>query len=329
MPDPDEKLVLTAPQWRTKMDFWSMEGATSHTLQMGSDNSPEDYYLLVCEYMSRNISHETDRLVAWSAIAREVAQRTSWTYIAGLWIEDIYRALLWSYEGYGRGFDSYVAPTWSWASQDFEDIGEDGISLDSLPKVYGGVFRNILSDRDEKFDCSIINIEVDLVTDDPYGQVRSAELSIQGQWRRGDLLCTKRMPYYVIGRSPRYLYSDDGGRGYLGARGDDEFMQDNDVTIICDFDTRLEDENGDYGEYLGPTGYIPATDDQKRQARNWSELSFLQISRWKCEVNPCGTIWALILHAEDDSSTLFKRVGVAQIADEVASGWERRLVKIV
>ena len=158
MPDPDEKLVFTAPQWRTKMDFWSMEGATSHALQMGSDNSPEDYYLLVCEYMSRNISHETDRLVAWSAIAREVAQRTSWTYIAGLWVEDIYRALLWSYEGYGRGFDSYVAPTWSWGSQDFEDIGEDGISLDSLPKVYGGVFRNILSERDEKFDCSIINI---------------------------------------------------------------------------------------------------------------------------------------------------------------------------
>lgn len=69
MPDPDEKLVFTAPQWRTKMNFWSTEGATSHTLQMGSDNSSEDYYLLVCEYMSRNISHETDRLVAWSAIA--------------------------------------------------------------------------------------------------------------------------------------------------------------------------------------------------------------------------------------------------------------------
>jgi hypothetical protein len=106
-------------------------------------------------------------------------------------------------------------------------------------------------------------------------------------------------------------------------------MQDKDVTVICDFDTILEDECGNYVEYNWSIEEIPATDDQKRPARIWSELSFLQISRWKCDDNPCGTIWALILYAEDDSSTLFKRVGVAQIADEVASGWERRLVKIV
>jgi hypothetical protein len=144
-----------------------MEGVASHMMQPGSDNPAQHYYLLVCEYMSRNISHDTDRLVAWSAIAREISQRTSWTYIAGLWIEDIHRALLWSYEGYGKGLSSYVAPTWGWASQDFGDIGVDEISLDSLSKVYGGVFRYILSERGENFDCSIINIEVDLVTDDP------------------------------------------------------------------------------------------------------------------------------------------------------------------
>ena len=320
MPNPHEDWVFTAPQWRTKMDFWIMDEMTSHIMQLGSLSLPRNYHLLVCEYMSRNISHETDRLVAWSGIAREIAQRTSWTYIAGLWVEDIHRALLWSYEGYGQGFSSYVAPTWSWAAQEFDDIGEDDVSLDSLPKVYGSVFRMILKEQDEKFDCSIINIEVDLVTDDPYGQVRSGELSIKGQWRQADL-CTQRMPYFVIGRSPRYLYSDDGESTYFHAWNNEEFMQAKDVTIICDFDILLEGEVGKEG--------MEGTDAQKRLARNWSELSFLQISKWKCDENPSGTIWALILHAEDDSSTSFKRVGVAQIADDVASGWERRLVKIV
>lgn len=52
------------------------------------------YYLLVCEYMSRNISFETDRLVAWSAISGEVGRRTNWEYLAGLWKQDMHRGLL-------------------------------------------------------------------------------------------------------------------------------------------------------------------------------------------------------------------------------------------
>ena len=126
--------------------------------------------------MSRDISFETDRLVAWSAIAREVGRRSNWEYLAGLWKQDMHRGLLWFYEGYGRGFSNYVAPNWSWASQTFLDIGKGGIAPDRLPKVYGGVFRYILSERDAKFDCSICKIEVDAVTDDFYGQLRFGQL---------------------------------------------------------------------------------------------------------------------------------------------------------
>jgi hypothetical protein len=320
MPEPYDNWVYRAPQWSAKMDFW---GPGLDERESGDPSF--HYYLLVCEYMGRDISFETDRLVAWSAIAREVGRRTNWEYLAGLWKQDMHRGLLWSYEGYGQGFSNYVAPTWSWASQTFLDIGKGNIAPDRLPKVYGGVFRYILSERDAKFDCSICKIEVDAVTDDLYGQLRFGQLSVQGQWKRADVLCVHRMPYYVIGHTPRYLYTDDYRDTYLGTRYNEDYVQDKSVKIICDFDTSLGEEAGNYE---GPQ-LVQTTDVQKRQARDWSQLSFLQISKWKCSSNPLGTIWGLILQAEDNSSAVFKRVGVAQLADEISSDWERRAVKII
>ncbi|KAH8592684.1 heterokaryon incompatibility protein-domain-containing protein, partial [Bisporella sp. PMI_857] len=76
------------------------------------------------KYSCLKLSYETDRLPALSGLASRLAQRFGTTYIAGLWKEDLPRALLWSRESYfGETIRSAAActPTWSWASLYFLD----------------------------------------------------------------------------------------------------------------------------------------------------------------------------------------------------------------
>jgi hypothetical protein len=92
------------------------------------------------------------------------------------------------------------------------------------------------------------------------------------------------MPYYPTGTPPKYLYTDDNRIAYLGARYSCYFLLDQTVKIICDPDVIFQ-EDIDY-ENLRPD---QATDEVKQEARDWSQLSFLQIAKWKCNLNPSST----------------------------------------
>ena len=71
-------------------------------------------------YTRRNLTYQSDRLPALSGIASVVQQRTGWTYLAGLWREDLLNDLQWDVLDYDfhnrRALDTYRAPTFSWAS---------------------------------------------------------------------------------------------------------------------------------------------------------------------------------------------------------------------
>jgi len=90
-------------------------------LQQDLYDGPRDHankwYSLVCEYSSRKLSQEEDRLIALSGLAQRVQERSGWKYLAGLWQPSLLFDLLWyqQKEATGRG-KSYIAPTWSWAS---------------------------------------------------------------------------------------------------------------------------------------------------------------------------------------------------------------------
>ncbi|KAK4098060.1 HET-domain-containing protein [Parathielavia hyrcaniae] len=74
---------------------------------------------IVEQYTDRNLTRETDRLIALSAIASEAAKifSPSDTYLAGLWSSYLEQMLLWqSFPGSNQRSSVYVAPTWSWAS---------------------------------------------------------------------------------------------------------------------------------------------------------------------------------------------------------------------
>ena len=73
---------------------------------------------LVSEYTARRLSHETDILPAFSAIARDFAHVSLGQYCAGIWTDHLPDSLCWrpSARRYCRRSSKYCAPSWSWAS---------------------------------------------------------------------------------------------------------------------------------------------------------------------------------------------------------------------
>ena len=144
------------------------------------ENLIQNYYHLVSEYKAIKSTHSSDHLVASSAIAREIANRTRWTYCAGLWKEDIHRGLFWSCDDRNKANSTnldYIAPTWSWASVSFEKDSnqfQDGESF----VMYHHIVHSILTDLDSEFRCKIINVQASLLSGDPYGRISSSKLLI-------------------------------------------------------------------------------------------------------------------------------------------------------
>lgn len=89
---------------------------------------------LVPSYKSRKLTVQSDILLALSAIAKEFHAKTKWTYLAGLWKEDLVRELAWCCSGNilpapgpHRGtpqnkFEQKYCPSWSWASVDNDTL---------------------------------------------------------------------------------------------------------------------------------------------------------------------------------------------------------------
>ncbi|KAJ8129438.1 hypothetical protein O1611_g4193 [Lasiodiplodia mahajangana] len=72
---------------------------------------------VIQHYASRNLTRESDRLVAIQGIADVVREALNEEYIYGLWECDILEGLTWSTQAsHSVGIPLDVAPTWSWAS---------------------------------------------------------------------------------------------------------------------------------------------------------------------------------------------------------------------
>jgi hypothetical protein len=125
------------------------------------------WYDILRRYHTQSLTFENDRFPAISGMAREIGVRGNYTYKAGIWQEDVHRGLLWSTTSAAKRTSQYIAPSWSWASL-----------IDQTRDLYEKAYRvteNI---------AKIVYIDVTNIGDDVYGQVSSASLNIQSQWRR-------------------------------------------------------------------------------------------------------------------------------------------------
>ena len=77
------------------------------------------WMILVNRYTSCLLTRESDRLIAFSAIAREFAAIMNDTYLAGLWKKNLVSQLDWAVPRLERKqtcSNDYTAPSWSWAA---------------------------------------------------------------------------------------------------------------------------------------------------------------------------------------------------------------------
>jgi hypothetical protein len=117
----------------------------------------------------QNLTQPSDKLVAFSAIARELHPFLDCRYVAGHWERDLVRQLAWTGKGWSERPNAYRAPSWSWASVDTSI--RDFIGLYSEKKGRGRTWNALVD---------IVDVKVELETDDPMGQVRSGSLRLRG-----------------------------------------------------------------------------------------------------------------------------------------------------
>ncbi|KAI0888758.1 HET-domain-containing protein [Annulohypoxylon maeteangense] len=77
---------------------------------------------VVESYSMCDLTKPSDKTVALAGLASEMKAATGYTYLAGLWEEDIEKQLLWESREPSQHFplkhSPYIAPTWSWMSLD-------------------------------------------------------------------------------------------------------------------------------------------------------------------------------------------------------------------
>lgn len=298
-----------------KQDFLNPVSSLANrsSSSLGEDDIFDDpydrWYPILEDYCTRALTIPSDMLPAISGIAREVNKHTGSRYAAGLWLEDIYRGLLWCYYGRGRPPKTYRAPSWSWAS------------LDAIQPQIPGAHHNLydefsidemINNKPDANDvkAEVLDCDVTARDKDPYGEVIAASIIIRGFWLSPVQWKTIRSNRIDIWAAPPYLNRYD--RTFVSGMYPLELTGEN--PVICSFD---EFHSGNDADEL------------------FHNVSLLQIACWEVTMvnSPCkGRRFALLLRPQGESGE-FKRVGIAELPYSYnqfeRDNWEMRDVAII
>lgn len=122
---------------------------------------------IVSEYSKKELTYEMDVLPALSGLASLIHNATGDQYLAGIWRSDLPEALRWVPESPDWRSSTYLAPTWSWAC-----------CKKSCPITY-------LSSADVQYRAKVLDAEVSLAGENPFGSVSDAFLKLEGLALRG------------------------------------------------------------------------------------------------------------------------------------------------
>lgn len=141
----------------------------------------ERWHSIRMDYCNRDLSFLGDKLNAIAALASEISRSTGWTYLAGLWQEQIIDELLWCYVNpkatWDRSLSDYpilrspkaraseaVAPSWSWASV-----------------TEGPVYYTDTESKRDVFEFRMLDCEIEDTNAGPFGSVKSGTLKLLGK----------------------------------------------------------------------------------------------------------------------------------------------------
>ncbi|OIW32526.1 HET-domain-containing protein [Coniochaeta ligniaria NRRL 30616] len=124
-----------------------------------------EYYELVQDYSRRRLTQESDKLPAFSCLARRFQDALAAQYVAGLWSTDLERGLLWKQEvRFCRHVTSYRAPSWSWAVTDALIVFDQGGPFPPSSLKMKILEYNVVPRNDEE----------------PFGEIQSGYLVVEG-----------------------------------------------------------------------------------------------------------------------------------------------------
>ncbi|RGP58776.1 hypothetical protein FSPOR_11796 [Fusarium sporotrichioides] len=79
-------------------------------------NFLSNWYQLIINYSRRDLTYQTDKWNAIAGLVNMFKKQTGYTYLAGLWQEDLAVGLMWEATTKGVIRESQDAPSWSWLS---------------------------------------------------------------------------------------------------------------------------------------------------------------------------------------------------------------------
>jgi Heterokaryon incompatibility protein (HET) len=271
------------------------------------------WYYLVMQFCTRKITYEQDSFPAISGLAKEVQRHTGFDYYAGLWAQDLHNALLWSTEGHAALPSTYVAPSWSWASI------KRGATI--YPACEGPLVE---INRNKIFTpvAEVLEVRVVLSGGDKFGQILSGRLQVNAPFKMASGLGERQI---------RLTWAKDK----LSNMGDGPYAYKIlPSTITCWLDNWPRGGEEDDGScstlhsQLSERGisfvHIASIDTSHAVIPD-SNNYFLQRRKRSLQ----DQSWGLILEPVPKEEDLWKRIGIARIADGLVDGWGKRVVTIV
>ena len=122
-----------------------------------------EWQTLVEVYTKRNLTKPSDKLPAISGLAHRVPAIFRTKYCAGLWESGVRHSLDWIASNPSEPLEEYRAPSWSWAAVDSKVSFTDERSLNEKTPVF-----------------AFEKVDVELLSEDEYGQIKSASLTVRG-----------------------------------------------------------------------------------------------------------------------------------------------------
>ncbi|KAH8803638.1 heterokaryon incompatibility protein-domain-containing protein [Xylogone sp. PMI_703] len=299
------------------------------------------YSVVVDNFTHRKLTFATDALPATGGIARQVQDSTDFTYLAGLWLEDIQRGLLWISCGQGKRSDKYAAPSWSWASMIW-NLGEREWIYDYIHVV-----------PEWEYNLTVVSNDIQEDPNDSFGKPQSGGLRVRGYWKAVDDFADCPSPFFDNPEDRRLLYqrsesleyrdrstellpkqivcSHDTVAGIEGA-GTDIFEKGIIYLMVLKSDFPFQgEEGGEGGEENDDPEEEDGDEDEEEPEEEVEDGSEANSEEEDGESEEHeGTIYALILEPTGSPRT-YTRIGVAQIPEDdgMAEGWKSSELKII
>lgn len=175
------------------------------------------WYQLVEDYASRDLSFPSDKLVAFSGLAKAFGRDPKARYLAGNWSTDLPAALLWQVKDNAATRPAYLAPLWSWASL-MGSVSYDSLRLEPDHDCAQYEYPEDIYDGLKTLKVESAQVVLDS-KDKPYGDVREGRILLSGarcikvQYKQ---FCTKYkdggQPLYQERASIGVFYQDIAGQ---------------------------------------------------------------------------------------------------------------------